>query len=494
MHSITKKVLLSLIVSTFLVLSLVYFVSYAIQSSTESENWNKSVETLDKQVQVILQEPTFAYDKSLIQSLITALAADIRVDGIVTYDHRGQVLGKVGTLQSDTGLTKKNLPILWTDNEKIGSVDILLNDSLSQGRLSSAITDKIIGLVVSIVLLCFVLLFVLRKIVVKPIEQVSNVLEDIARGGGDLTQRIPYQSSDEIGSLANNFNDFIGTVQNIVRELAGATSELAGVNERVTHSSQMTHRNTELQQSQTSDALEHLTQLTSATNEIASNAELTASNTKNAHQLSSEGQSQMEANMQQVNTLVDELDNTSNVVTELRTASNDIGSVLDVIKSIAEQTNLLALNAAIEAARAGEYGRGFAVVADEVRALASKTHQSTTEIEGIIDSLQAKAQESFQATHRSKELAGVAIESTTSTRNLLNEIVEQMDGINDMNNHIASASEEQSHVTSVVTDGMQSLHSGASELASQARQLEEATVEMANVEKKLVEQIARFNY
>ena len=494
MHSITKKVLLSLIVSTFLVLLVVSAGSYSVQSNAEQDSWHKSVDTLHKQVQVILQEPAFAYDKSLIQSLITALAADIRIDGIVVYDHRGQELGQVGTLKSTTGNSKENLPIIWTDNEKIGSVDILLNDIESQDRLSTAITEKTIGLIVSIILLCLVLLFVLRKIVVHPIEQLNNVLEDIARGGGDLTQRIPIKSNDEIGALGNNFNDFIGTIQNIVKEMASATSELAGVSDQVTRSSQSTHKNTEQQQIQTSDALEHLTQLTEATNEIASNAELTASNTKNAHQLSSEGQSQMEANMQQVNTLVDELDNTSNVVTELRTATTGIGSVLDVIKSIAEQTNLLALNAAIEAARAGEYGRGFAVVADEVRTLASRTQDSTQEIEGIIVSLQSKAQESFQATHRSKELAGVAIESTTSTRNLLNEIVEQMDGINDMNNHIASASEEQSHVTSVVTDGMQSLHSGASELAVQAKQLEEATVEMAKVEKKLVEQISRFTY
>ena len=493
MHSITKKVLLSLIASTFVVLSLVYVVSYVIQSNSEAKNWEQSVETLNKQVQVILQEPTFAYDKSLIQSLITALAADARIDGLSVYDHRGKELGSVGTLQSQEN-TKANLPILWTDKEKIGSVDILLNDSLSQNRLSTAITEKVIGLAASIVLLCLVLLFVIRKIVVSPIEQVNGVLEDIARGGGDLTQRIPIKSNDEIGALGQNFNDFIGTIQNIVKEMASATSELASVSDQVTRSSQSTHQNTEQQQKQTSDALEHLTQLTAATNEIASNAELTASNTKNAHQLSSESQSQMEANMLQVNSLVDELDNTSNVVTELRTASNDIGSVLDVIKSIADQTNLLALNAAIEAARAGEYGRGFAVVADEVRTLASRTQDSTQEIEGIIVSLQGKAQESFQATNRSKELAGVAIESTTSTRNILNEIVEQMDGINDMNNHIASASEEQSHVTTVVTDGMQSLHSGASELAVQAKQLEEATVEMSKVERKLVEQISRFTY
>ena len=111
MHSITKKILLSLIASTFVVLSLVYVVSYVIQSSSEKENWEQSVQTLSKQVQVILQEPTFAYDKSLIQSLITALVTDVRVDGIFTYDHRGQVLGKVGTLETDSHHEKISLPI-----------------------------------------------------------------------------------------------------------------------------------------------------------------------------------------------------------------------------------------------------------------------------------------------------------------------------------------------------------------------------------------------
>ena len=485
---------MSLVISTMVVLAFVYTVSYMLQYSDESKAWEKSEKTLQNQVAVILKEPTFAYDKPVISSLIKALVADDRIDGIKVEDHRGVLLAKVGTLHSTGEITSIRLPIVDNKNEKIGSFDLLLNNESSQIRLSNAVTEKAVGLVASIILLCLVLLFVLRKIVVHPIEQVSGVLEDIARGGGDLTQRIPYTSTDEIGALSSNFNDFIGTVQNIVKELALASSELAGVSSQVTKSSQKAHSNTARQQEQTTDALEHLNQLSIATNEIAANAEDTAANTHKANELSSDGQTQMEDNLAQVNQLVEELDETLTVVTELRTSSNEIGRVLDVIKGIAEQTNLLALNAAIEAARAGESGRGFAVVADEVRALASKTHQSTIEIESIIDSLQSKSEASFEATHRSKDLAGVTIAASTSTRNLFNDIVSQMNGINDMNTHIASASEEQSQVTAVVTNGMKSLHAGATELDEQAKQLEDVIIEMANVERKMIEQIGRFTY
>ena len=494
MHSITKKILLALVIVTLSVLSMVYVVSYVIQNDTEEKVWQQSSETLHKQIQVILKEPTFAYDKILIGSLITALNTDIRIDGLTVYDHQNNMLGKVGKLTSSSGLVKTNLPIMWNDSDKIGSVDILLNDSVIKNRLNNAISEKIISLLISITLLCFVLFKVIKIIVVTPIEQVNNVLKDIAKGGGDLTQRIPCRSKDEIGALARNFNDFIGTVQSIVGKLANASAELANVSVRVSDSSQSTRLGTDLQQQQTNDALENLTQLTLANNEIAANADSTAINTQKAHQISADSQVQMQANVIKINELVQELDHSAVVITELREVSNDIGKVLDVIKGIAEQTNLLALNAAIEAARAGESGRGFAVVADEVRALASKTHESTNEIENIINSLQAKAQESYQASHRSKELAGVAITSVTSLLDLQNDIVTQMNGINDMNTQIASASEEQSQVTLVVTEFMKALHTGSQELSKQTKELEESTTEMTNVEDQLVNQIARFTY
>jgi methyl-accepting chemotaxis protein len=266
------------------------------------------------------------------------------------------------------------------------------------------------------------------------------------------------------------------------------------VAERVKSVSESTNKDSQQQRYQTKDALEHLTKLQEATVHIAQNAEQAALNTNNVHQLSESSMAQMGKNIEKVDLLFQELDSTANIVTKLRVESQNITKVLDVIKGIAEQTNLLALNAAIEAARAGESGRGFSVVADEVRALASKTHDSTNEIESIISSLQNQAQASFEATHRSKDLVTETIETTKSANDSLNEINEKIDEINKMNTLIASGSEEQTQVTNSVQQGMQQVNDGAERLAQEASSLHSTTNELSKVQAKLVAQIERFTY
>jgi methyl-accepting chemotaxis protein len=320
------------------------------------------------------------------------------------------------------------------------------------------------------------------------------VLGDIAQGGGDLTQRIPIKSNDELGQLSHSFNSFIETVQSIVSSLALANEELANVAQRVKSVSERTNYDSQQQREQTNEALEHLIQLQQATVHIAQSAEQTSVNTNNVNHLSQSSMKEMNNNIEKVDLLFEELDDTANIVTKLRVESQNITKVLDVIKGIAEQTNLLALNAAIEAARAGESGRGFSVVADEVRALASKTHDSTNEIETIISSLQSQAQASFDATHHSKDLVSETKDATKNAHDALNDISEKINEINNMNTSIASGSEEQTQVTQSVQEGMQKVDDGAERLAQEASSLHSATEELTQVQAKLVEQIERFTY
>lgn len=494
MHSITNKVLFALIGSTLVILMLVFGSSYLMQESQAYKGWDHNREVLDNQLQVILQEPVFAYDTALISSIIHVLVKNEAITDISVFDQREKALAKVkndNNLKSDLRIT---LPLTWSDNSVIGSINVGYSHQSLINRLESSLHSRIITLIITLLLITFVIVVVLKRIIISPLTNLSHVLSDIAEGGGDLTQRIPVNSQDEIGALATNFNNFIETVQSIVIALAGANDELSKVTKQVDNISETTNKDTHQQNIQIKTILDNLTQLQTATLEITANAELTSTNTNNVQQASAESKVLMNNNLQQVNVLVEELDITAEVVSELRNQTQDINRVLDVIKGIAEQTNLLALNAAIEAARAGESGRGFSVVADEVRALASKTYDSTSEIEDIISSLQDRAQASFDATHRSKDLANNAIETTRSASDSLNEINLKIDDINDMNTQIACGSEEQANVTKDVRDRMQSIDTGADRLASEADLLHKTTIELTEVENKLVKQIQRFKY
>jgi len=485
--------LLALLSSTLLVLLLMSGISYYSQQSHEQQYWSEKQTIINSQLSVIFQEPVFAYDKPLIKGILDAVLKDNSIVSLKVLDHRDKVLaeGVSSNFEVDESIS---LPLIWTDNSKIGSVNIGYSHNQINTRLTSALLEKSSALVVTIILLSIVSIFFLRKIVIIPLFSLSSVLGDIAQGGGDLTQRIPVKSNDELGSLAGNFNSFIETVQSIVSALSLASRELSNVAGRVKNVSESTNKDSQAQRIQTKEALEHLTQLQEATIHIAQNAEQTSYNTNNVHQLSESSMAQMEANIDKVDLLYKELDSTASIVTKLRLESQNITKVLDVIKGIAEQTNLLALNAAIEAARAGESGRSFSVVADEVRALASKTHDSTNEIESIIISLQNQAQASFDATHRSKDLVTETIETTKGANDSLNEINEKIEEINNMNTLIASASEEQTQVTSSVQQSMQQVDDGAERLAQEANTLHLATNELSQVQAKLEKQIDRFTY
>ena len=493
MQSITQKMLFALVGSTILVLILVSSVSYFSQKTAEDDYWQDKRNVVNSQLSVIFLEPVYAYDKPLIKATLDAVLKDSAISSLKVLDQRNKSLAE-GVNQNSNTDEKHTIQLIWDDNATIGSVEIGYSHAQVDNRLSNALVEKSVALLVTIILISLVTITLLRKIVITPLTELSSVLGDIAQGGGDLTQRIPIKSNDELGQLAQSFNSFIETVQSIVSALALANQELANVAQRVKSVSERTNYDSQQQRAQTNEALEHLTQLQEATVHIAQSAEQTSVNTNNVNHLSQSSMKEMNTNIEKVDLLFQELDSTANIVTKLRVESQNITKVLDVIKGIAEQTNLLALNAAIEAARAGESGRGFSVVADEVRALASKTHDSTNEIETIISSLQSQAQASFDATHHSKDLVSETKDATKNANDALNNISEKINEINNMNTLIASGSEEQTQVTKSVQEGMQKVDDGAERLAQEASSLHSATNELTQVQEKLVEQIERFTY
>ncbi|WP_343350285.1 methyl-accepting chemotaxis protein [Pseudomonas sediminis] len=312
-------------------------------------------------------------------------------------------------------------------------------------RIDTIITSIVV--VAAILLLVFGVIGVwLGNAFLRPLQQIKANLDDIAAGEGDLTRRLPVTSDDELGQLAGSFNRFVEKVHGLVRQIVEMTGQLTELVGQVSEQAQRSEQAMGQQRHETDQVATAINEMSAAAHEVAKSAQNAA---EAAQQTDREGQAAknvVDGSIQRIHSLVEDIRSSGVSLDSLQQDVQSIVSVLDVIRSIAEQTNLLALNAAIEAARAGEAGRGFAVVADEVRALASRTQQSTQEIQGMIDRLQQGTQQSVTSMRRSSDAGELTSEQANKAGESLDAIAQLIATINAMNAQIASAAEEQTAV------------------------------------------------
>ena len=366
-------------------------------------------------------------------------------------------------------------------------------DTIDEANASSQ-SALIIGIIVSLICVIFVagVGFLIGAVIEKHIKHVVSNLTEIASGEADLTKRLQQQGNDEIGQLVMAFNAFVEKLHQIIREVADSTAQLSTAAEEMSVISAESNENVSRQLSETEQVATAMNEMTSTVQEVARNAMQAAEAAENASGEANAGRSVVETTMGSINALANEVESASSVIQKLETDSENIGGVLDVIRGISEQTNLLALNAAIEAARAGEQGRGFAVVADEVRTLASRTQESTLEIQSMIESLQSGAAQAVTVMGQGREQAQTSVEQASKAGDSLHAITTAVSTISEMNTHIASAADEQSSVAEEINRSINNIGSIGEQTAQGAQKTAAASEEMTQLATQLQSMVSHF--
>ncbi len=326
----------------------------------------------------------------------------------------------------------------------------------------------------------------------RPLQQTAEALRDIAQGEGDLTRRLPVESGDEVGDVARCFNDFVEKIQQLVKEVHTAVSSLSTSTESMKQVVTRTHEDAHMQKGETSQAAAAIHEMAAAVQQVAGSASQAAEAAREADKESVSGQGVVEQTIDSINRLADDVNRSADVIGSLDSDADQIGTVINVIRDIAEQTNLLALNAAIEAARAGEQGRGFSVVADEVRTLATRTQQSTDEIQRMIESLQNGARRAVTEMQSSQAQSQETIVQADTARSSLQQITHSVSTITEMNTQIASAAEEQTAVADEISKSVQQIADIADKATHNAEELAGTATRMSELERQLSQLVSRF--
>jgi len=332
--------------------------------------------------------------------------------------------------------------------------------------------------------------FVARN-VTNNLNSVITSLHELSAGEGDLTKRLVSQQKDEVGTLVNEFNGFLAKLQQIIGKIVGSIEQLTSSAEQMNLITEQSSQGINQQRLDIDQVATAMNQMTATVQDVSVTTSNAADTAREAAAHAQAGNEVVSGAVNDINNLASEIENAAQVIHKLEEDSENIGTVLDVIKAIAEQTNLLALNAAIEAARAGEQGRGFAVVADEVRTLAQRTQQSTEEIQAIIEKLQHGAVDAVKVMTQSQSQAGRSVEQSVKAGESLSTIDQMVAQIDQMNTQIATAVEEQTVVTDEVNRSVTAISQVSEQTSEGGRQIAAASSQVNSLATQLHSLVSR---
>ena len=475
--TLTVKLMAALSAIFLLIAALVATLNYQYQSQRLEDNYRESVDGQIKLAVSALREPVFSYELPQVEVIGQSLAQTPLIASINIVDHRDKPLARADdAIMPATDQQDRRDRIEIARNDKlIGYIDVIFSRQQMQTTLGSQANASVLTIALLLLGGLITVALLTRYMISRRILHISDSLKEIADGGGDLTRRLPSHSQDEISHLSGNFNRVMEQIASIIQRVTETSEGVTTQTEKMIQASSNTSEAIARQINEIDQVVAALQQMSHSAEEVADHAKTTAADTQETLRLSDEGSKVVKSAIDTINRLTSQIESTADKIQGLREKSDNIGSVMEVIRNIAEQTNLLALNAAIEAARAGEQGRGFAVVADEVRSLAQKTQKSTEEIEAIIFELQKAADDTHHSMEYSVEAVRETIDTSGRVDQALEKIRDNVQSINAMNHHIATASQEQSATATEVSKNITAIHDITEDVSENARVVDESS-------------------
>ena len=467
--------------------------------------------TLHKHPVSLHTDKAEAYDRNAKEAWQVSIEQDMLPDEIASanaFQKAHTTLSKEGYKPAIAALIAGDYATatrILTNDEKVGKpfhtavevAETMLSHHEEDAKHALSITTEryksifswFIGLILTGILVGGLLSFVTIGSITRSIKSLGQATSALAQG--DLRSRIESGSKDELAYVTQEFNRVAKMFHGIVKDVQSAAAQISSAAEETSTVTQQASEGVNRQRMETQQIATAMTQMNTTVQNVAHNAVSAADAAKNAEASSNQGRQIVQRTVNSINQIAEEVDRTASVIQNLEKDSTEIGTVLDVIRGIAEQTNLLALNAAIEAARAGEQGRGFAVVADEVRTLASRTQESTEEIQNMITRLQSGTSEAVKVMEAGRNQASIGVKQAAEAGAALEAITTAVDQITAMNNQIRRDSEEQKTVAEEISRNISSIARVAEETATGSNQTYSASRQLAELAVNLQSRISQ---
>lgn len=367
-----------------------------------------------------------------------------------------------------------------------------MNDFIDNQFSNSLLSQLIIGLIVGFA--GFIVVWVISGRITSPVRKVSSLISDLSESEGDLTQRINIKLSNEVGALSNDLDLFLDKTHNIIKDASDSANRLettASLSKTISHQTDQSVSAQKTKLKEVSNAIYNMSQ---SSNDMTHNCLEASKSAEHVSQQIKLSASIVDVSLESLSQLTEKMQNASSDINALETATQNINSILEVIRGISEQTNLLALNAAIEAARAGDHGRGFAIVADEVRNLAVRTQQSTEEIDQIMHVLRNSAANAIQTMRDGTSMCEENKTRATESKSQLDDAVNAAQTINQATANISRSVDQQTTTTEVISRNIHNIHDALNQVSNYASEANNHSQHVDQIVVELKNQINKFKY